>query len=143
VVRDIRLKPGQEITPGEVAMTLQPDDAKFAILAVLPGRLRPQLVVGQQLKLRIPGFRRVLRDVPVAWIGDQVVGPKEVEHELGPLLREALPVGGSSALVRTASFNPTFAYENGEYQLFEGMLGTADIRIGSRTILSALIKRAD
>jgi pyruvate/2-oxoglutarate dehydrogenase complex dihydrolipoamide acyltransferase (E2) component len=46
VVSDVRIHPGQQLLPGEVILSIVGEDARFEVVAMLPGHRRPLLKPG-------------------------------------------------------------------------------------------------
>ena len=84
IVSDIRIRPGQHLTPGDPVLSLLGDDMRWVVIAMLPGHARPLLRPGTQMRLELSGYRYAYRDVAIQSVGDEIVGPAEVRQYLGP-----------------------------------------------------------
>ena len=139
VVSDVRVQPGKLIEAGMTVLSLVPDDARFEIIAVLPGNYRPRLEPGMPLRLQMLGYAHSYSEVKIDTIGDQVVGPAEIRRFLPTELADTLPIQGPVVLVTAALESPTFEAEGKRYEYFDGMQGVAEARIQSKSILVTLL----
>lgn len=139
VVSDVRVQPGKLIEAGSTVLSLVPDDARFEIIAVLPGNYRPRLKPGMPLRLQMMGFAHSYSEVGINSIGDQVVGPAEIRRFLPTELADTLPIQGPVVLVTAQLPSPTFEAEGKTYDYFDGMQGVAEARIQSKSILVTLL----
>lgn len=139
VVSDVRVQPGKLIEAGQTVLSLVPDDARFEIIAVLPGNYRPRLKPGMPLRLQMLGFAHSYSEVLIDSIGDQVVGPAEIRRFLPTELADTLPIQGPVVLVTARLPAPTFEAEGKTYEYFDGMQGVAEARIQSKSILVTLL----
>lgn len=139
VVSDVRVQPGKLIEAGSTVLSLVPDDARFEIIAVLPGNYRPRLKPGMPLRLQMMGFAHSYSEVLINSIGDQVVGPAEIRRFLPTELADTLPIQGPVVLVTAQLPSQTFEAEGKTYDYFDGMQGVAEARIQSKSILVTLL----
>ncbi len=150
LVTDVRVRSGRHVDAGEMLATLVRDKASYYVVAILPGQYRPQLAPGMALRLELGGYERVYRKLAVASIGDEVVGPQEAKRFLGPEIADALSPTGPVVLLQATLPSATFAVAGRHYGYYDGMTGTARIRLRSESILitlvpglKALLQRAD
>ncbi|HEU5060273.1 MAG TPA: HlyD family efflux transporter periplasmic adaptor subunit [Kofleriaceae bacterium] len=139
VVSDVRIQPGKLIEAGMTVLSLVPDDARFEIIAVLPGNYRPRLRPGMPLRLQMLGYAHSYSEVLIDTIGDQVVGPAEIRRFLPTELADTLAIQGPVVLVTATLDSPTFEAEGKTYEYFDGMQGVAEARIQSKSILVTLL----
>jgi multidrug efflux pump subunit AcrA (membrane-fusion protein) len=139
VVSDVRVQPGKLVEAGMTVLSLVPDDARFEIIAVLPGSYRPRLEPGMPLRLQMLGYAHSYSEVQIDTIGDQVVGPAEIRRFLPTELADTLPIQGPVVLVTASLDSPTFQAEGKSYEYFDGMQGVAEARIQSKSILVTLL----
>ena len=93
VVRNLRIRPGQLLGPGDVVLTLVDESrAEFSVLALVPGQFRPMLRAGMPLRFSLEGHPQAASDLVVEQVGDEVVGPNEMRRFLGQELGDTLPV---------------------------------------------------
>jgi membrane fusion protein (multidrug efflux system) len=139
VVSDVRIRPGQLLGAGDLVMSILGDDARFSVIVLLPGQYRPLLHSGMSLDLRLSGFPRAVERTAIQSVGDDVVGPAEAKRYLGPELADALPVTGSIVLVKARLSGRTFVSDDKTFSFYDGLPGTAEVRVRSQRVLSALV----
>jgi biotin carboxyl carrier protein len=139
LVSDIRIRPGQHLTPGDPVLSLLGDDMRWVVIAMLPGHARPLLRPGTQMRLELTGYRYAYRDVAIQSVGDEIVGPAEVRHYLGQEIADAVPVTGPAVLVKAQLSSSTFQADGRSLSYYEGMLGTVDARLRRQPILLSII----
>lgn len=139
VVSDVRIRPGKLVEAGATVLSLVPSSARFEIVAVLPGNYRPRLRPGMPLRIQMVGYAYSYQNVPIASIGDQVVGPAEIRRFLPQDVADTLPIRGPVVLVTARLPGPTFRSGGKTYDYFDGMQGLAAARVGSRSVLATLV----
>jgi biotin carboxyl carrier protein len=139
VISDIRVRPGQQLNPGEVVCRLVPDEAKFVLVAMLPGHYRPMLKPGMPLRLELLGYRYAYRQLVVDSVGDEVVGPNEIRRFLGPDVADAVQIGGPVVLVKAVLPSRSFVADDKSYNYFDGMQGTAEARVRAENVLVTFV----
>jgi multidrug resistance efflux pump len=139
VVRNLRIRIGQMLAPGDLVLTLtdESDDA-FSIVALVPGQFRPMLKPGMPLRFELDGYPQIARNLVVESVGDEVVGPSEVRRYLGHELGDTLPVEGSLVLVRARLAEPTFQWKGQTFRYYDGIPGRVDVRVRSVRLLAML-----
>lgn len=141
VVRNLRIRPGQHLAPGDVVLTLADEghaDAGHSVVALVPGQFRPLLRPGMPLRFALEGHPQVTTWLEVESVDDEVVGPAEVRRYLGRELGDTLPVEGSLVLVRARLPEATFALEGQRYRYYDGVPGRASVRVRSMRLVSLL-----
>lgn len=138
-VSDIRIRPGQQLEPGELAVSLTGDDSHFRVVAMLPGQYRPLLRPGMPLRLELNGFPYAYQTLTIESVGNEVVGPAEVRRYLRQSDADSIRPEGSLVLVEARL--PTTSFTDGGRTLgfYEGMQGRVEIAIRSENILLTLI----
>lgn len=127
-VGDLRVRPGQLVEPGMPLLTLLRDDGGARLTALLPGRYRPLLAPGKQLRFVADGFPRAIHQLEIDGVGDQVVGPAEALRYLG---RDAdtVRLDGPVVLVHARLPSRSFAAEGAAYRFHHGMQGRAETAV--------------
>ncbi len=138
-ISDVRIRPGQALSPGELVMSLLGDDADLSVIALLPGGDRPLLRPGMPMRLELNGYRYAYQDVTVSAVADEVIGPAEAARFLGARIADSLQLTGPVVLVRARLPRATFVVDDIEYGYHDGMQGRAEVRVRARTILETLI----
>jgi membrane fusion protein (multidrug efflux system) len=139
IVSDIRIRPGQHLTPGDPVLSLLRDDMRWVVTAVLPGYARPLLQSGTQMRLELAGYRYAYRDVAIQSVGDEIIGPAEVRQYLGQEIADAVTVTGPAVLVTAQLPSNTFRIDGQSLSYHEGMIGTVDARLRRQSILVSII----
>jgi membrane fusion protein (multidrug efflux system) len=135
IVTDVRVQPGQYLTPGAGVVSIVPADATPTLLALLPGYYRPHLRPGASLRIELAGFRHEYQELLIQQVGDQLVGPAEVRRYLGPGLGDAFALEGPMVLVRARLPSRTFLSEGDTYEYFDGMPARAEARVRTERLL--------
>jgi biotin carboxyl carrier protein len=138
VVSDVRVHPGQHLQAGDVLVALRGDDTVWSVVAMLPGQYRPMLRVGSRLRLQMTGYLYAYRELTVDAVGDEVVGPGEVKRYLGQA-GEAVPVEGGVVLVHARLPSSQFEAGGRAYPYYEGLLGSAEARVQTESILLTVV----
>jgi membrane fusion protein (multidrug efflux system) len=138
-VSDVRIRPGQQLQPGDPILSLVAPDAPCVIVAMLPGHMRPQLKPGMSLRLELDGYRYAYRDVVVDAVGDEIIGPAELRRYLGPELADTIQVNGPTLLVRAHLPTSTFAANGQTYHYYDGMPARAEVRVRAESLLVTLV----
>lgn len=138
-VSDIRIRSGQQLQPGELALSLVGDDSHFRVAVMFPGQYRPLLRPGMPLRLELDGFPYAYQTLTVESVGNEVVGPAEVRRYLRQTTADSFTPQGSSVIVEARL--PTTSFTDGMKTLgfYEGMQGRAEIAIRSENILISLV----
>jgi membrane fusion protein (multidrug efflux system) len=139
VVSDLRIRPGQYVTPGQSVVSIVGDGVTVSLVALLPGGYRPTLEPGRPLRVELDGFPHEYHTFTIESVGDQIVGPGEVRRFLGPESSDALQLNGPMVLVRARIPSPTFKSKGRTFNYFDGMIARADARVRQERILVALV----
>jgi membrane fusion protein (multidrug efflux system) len=138
-ISDVRIRPGQQLQPGDVLFSIVDADAPCEVVAMIPGHFRPQLAPGMSLRLELDGYRYAYRDVIIDAIGDEIVGPAELKRFLGPELADTMEVQGPTLLVQAHLPSNTFRARGQELHYYDGMRATAEVRIRAASLLVTLV----
>lgn len=137
-VSDVRIRAGQALNAGDVVLSLIDDESDLTVIALLPGGDRPLIEPGMPMRLELSGYQYAYQSLVVDTVADEVIGPTEVARYLGPTIGDALPRTGPVVLVRARLPTTTFHVDDEEYRYHDGMLGIAEVRVRSRTIVEHL-----
>lgn len=138
-VGDVRVKPGQSVTPGELILSIVREQATFAVVALLPGQQRPLLRKGQPLRLELTGYPYQYQSLTIDTVDDEIIGPQEVRRMLGPEVADSIPVSGPVVVVHASLPRSTFTSDGNVYRYFDGMHATARARLRSERLLTTLL----
>lgn len=139
VVSGLRIRPGQYVTPGESVISIMGEEGTVSLVALLPGGYRPTLEPGHPLRVELDGFPHEYHEFTIESVGDQIVGPREVQRFLGPEISDALQLNGPMVVVRARMPASTFTSKGKTFNYFDGMLARADARVREERILVALV----
>jgi membrane fusion protein (multidrug efflux system) len=139
VVSDVRIRRGQHLSEGETVVSLVREDSPLEIIAMLPGGARPLLSKGGKLRLELNGFPYQYQELTIDDVGDELVGPGEVQRYLGPELAESVTVNGAVVLVRAHAPSRFFEADGKRLAYFDGMVGSAHARVKSERIVTTII----
>jgi membrane fusion protein (multidrug efflux system) len=140
IVGDIRVRPGELVTPGAQVMKISPSP-NLSVVALLPGFDRPRLAVGMTLQIDLPGYHKKREEAVIETIGSQVIGPEEARKSLGAQIGDALPITGPVVLVRAQLSTRTFEARGREYEFHDGMVGKVEVKVDHESLLSLLFRR--
>ncbi|HEU4612226.1 MAG TPA: HlyD family efflux transporter periplasmic adaptor subunit [Kofleriaceae bacterium] len=141
-VKEVMVHNGQHVDPGATVLSIGDDGAAegLSVLAFLPGRERPRLHVRQRLHLTLPGYRGVRIDSTVRAISSEVLDASDARARYLPdRLGDSLPVTGTVVVVEARLDTAEFESDGRRFQLHEGMGGVAEVQLGTRSVLEALI----
>ncbi|HEX6903571.1 MAG TPA: GAF domain-containing protein [Thermoanaerobaculia bacterium] len=138
VVGDIRVRPGQHITPGQTLLSLSRGEGRPEVTAWLPGEYRPMLKPGMRLRLELRGYRYAYQHLTVNQVDDKVVGPTEAQRSMGQVA-DAVQLDGPVVRVTARLEGDTFEAEGRTRRYHDGMLGQAEVSVRSEKVLVALI----
>ncbi|AKF82290.1 membrane fusion protein, multidrug efflux system [Myxococcus fulvus] len=139
VVGDLRIQPGQYTEAGAPVASLVEDDSSAYLLAFLPGYYRPFLRPGMSLRVELDGFRYDYRELVIDSVGEQLIGPAELQRYLGPGLADTVETTGPIVLVRAAIPSRTFAVNGRMLGYFDGMPARAQAAVRAEPIFVTLI----
>ena len=139
LVRDIRIRPGQLVTAGELILTIVGENDPLSLFIIFPGQCRPLLKKNAPLRLEVTGFRNAYQHLTIDSVGRELIGPNEVRRFLGQDVGDAVVLGGLSVIVQARLPIRRFK-ANGRWQEYhDGMQGTAEARVGSQRLIMALV----
>jgi membrane fusion protein (multidrug efflux system) len=125
-VGDVRVRTGQLVDPGMPVVTLLGDAGGAEVTALLPGRYRPLLHPGMELRFVADGFQRAVQALKIERVGDQIVGASEAARYLGRDLGGSLQLAGPVVLVHARLDDLEFESEDERYRFHHGMHGRAE-----------------
>jgi len=139
LVTDVRVRAGQALKPGDVILTMVTDVAAGRVIAIVPAHYRPMISPGMSMRLELSGFRFAYQELRVESVGDEAVGPTEVRRFLGADSADTVVVEGPAVLVQARLPSTTFAASGRSYRYVDGMVGTADVRVRTESILVEMV----
>lgn len=139
IVGDIRIREGMRLTAGDLVLTVWSDDAPRTLVAFLPGHYRPQLRAGMSMRFEVTGYRHAYQELRIDSVGQEIVGPAEVRRYLGQDVGDTMKLEGSFVLVRATFTKSTFDVDRATLSFHHGMMGTAEARVRTQSVLSAVV----
>jgi len=139
VIRDVRIRPGQSVSPGQLMATVSGPDSRLTLIVMLPGHFRPQLEVGQAGRLEISGYAHTYQPVALSKIAAEVIGPSEARRYLGQEIADAVLVDGPVVLVEATLAGESFTVDGRQYVYADGMQGQVQVRVRSVPIILNLV----
>ena len=139
IVSDLRIRRGQLLQAGDLAVSLNGEGTRFFVVAFLPGQFRPLVHPGMPLRLRLSGFSRATVMTTIDSVGDEVVGPAEARRYLGPDVADAVTLTGPVVLVKAALGGTSFASDDKRFNFYDGLTGNAEARVRSQRVLAVLV----
>lgn len=138
-IADLRMRVGQAVRAGDGLVTLIGERARARVLAIVPAQYRPKLRPGLPLRLELQGFRFAYRELQIEEVGDEAVGPAEVQRFLGPDRAGAIATDGPVVLVEASIPSLQFEASGASFAYHDGMIGNADVRLRTEPIALALV----
>ena len=141
IVKQVLVRNGQRVEPGTVVLSIVEDTSAegLKVIAFLPGGERPRLRAHQPLRLTLPGYRGAHIASEVRAISE-VLGSTEARARfLGDRLGDSLPLAGTVVVVEARLTSPEFEADGEMFQLHDGMIGLAEVRMQSRSLLESLV----
>jgi len=139
-VSDVRVRLGQRVNAGDVLLAVAPKDAKVSLVAMVPADYRPMLKDGLKMRFELGGFRYEYADLTVDDVSQEAVGPTEVQRFLGQERADAVLLDpGAKVLVSASLPSATFTSEGQPYGYFDGLTGSAEVRVRSEPLLVTLV----
>ncbi|HEX7839203.1 MAG TPA: HlyD family efflux transporter periplasmic adaptor subunit, partial [Kofleriaceae bacterium] len=141
VVTEILARNGQRVEPGSVVLTIAQDPGAegLKVIAFLPGGERPRLRAHQLLRLTLPGYRGAHLESEVRAISEVLGGAEARAQFLGDRLGDSVPLTGAVVVVEARLTSPTFEADGETFQLHDGMIGLAEVRLQSRSLLMSML----
>ena len=139
VISDVRVRPGQHVSSGDILMSIGETEGELYITALLPGGDRPQLASGMALRLEISGYRYAYQRLSIDSVASEVIGPAEARRFLGPQIGDVPTIDGPVVLVRARLPGRAFEADGHRYRYHDGMLATAHVQVRSQSILKTLV----
>lgn len=141
VVKEVLVRNGQRVEVGSVVASIVADPGAegIKVIAFLPGGERPRLRAHQPLRVSLPGYRGVYLESEVRAISE-VIGAAEARARfVSDRLGDSVPLTGTVVVVEGRLSSPTFEADGETFQLHDGIIGHAEVRLQSRSVLESVI----
>lgn len=131
VVGDLLARTGRPLSPGQpvLSLTTAGAAAEPAIEVLLPGRFRPLLTPGMAMRFKVDGYPDVEQRLTVDEISQQVIDAGQIPDILESASTNTLGAAGGLIIVRAALPTEDFDSAGERYAFYDGMTGTAEIRV--------------
>jgi len=139
IVGDVRVREGQLVEPGLRMIDLQGPVTSATVTALLPGRYRPMLHAGSQLRFQLDGFNLLTHELVVTRVGEQIVGPSEAARFVGRDLADAFSISGPVVLVQADLRGSAFEHDGQKFEFSSGMYGKAETIVRNELIAYAFL----
>lgn len=143
-VADLRVRPGQNLLPGQVVASLSTGDPERPagpprLIALLPGQYQPQLRAGLPLRLEIQGYPYHYLHLRLDSVSREVIGPDEARRLLGPGVADTVALEGPVVIAGAPLPGTSFTIDGRTYRYSDGLPGRAEVQMRSQPILVALV----
>lgn len=129
-VADVRIEPGRAVGAGQIVVTIASGDVRTPVVrALVPGRHRPALEVGQRMNLSVSGFADATQHLQVTAISDEVLGVGEVRRVVGSQIADVLDVRGPVIIVEAELESTDIEVDGRRWTMHDGMLGEAEVAV--------------
>jgi membrane fusion protein (multidrug efflux system) len=139
VVSHLTVREGQQLQPGDLALSLTGGESGFRVLAVLPGQYRPLIRPGMRMRLELRGFPYAYQTVSIESISDEVVGPAEVRRYMPQSIADAFDPMGPMIFIEAALPGRSFTVSGRPLGYYDGMFARAEVVVRSESILLRFI----
>ncbi len=139
-IGDIRVEPGRAIEPGQVVLTITDDRSDAVrVRALVSGRHRPAIEIGQRLRFELDGFASAVQESTVVAVTDEVLGVQEIQRVVGPHIADVLDLQGPVVMVEARLDSREIEAEGRSWTLHDGMLGEAAIPVRRKPLAYLLL----
>ncbi|MCK4342137.1 MAG: hemolysin D [Phycisphaerae bacterium] len=157
MVGDIRIRAGQHFMPGDILLTLLPDDERDSdeqrrtrksdatgtigprVVAMLPAHYGPLLEKDMIFRLELTGFPNIEAEAEIDSVGQAALGPGAIRRYLGTEIADAVSVQGPIVLVHARLKENEFEIDGKHCRFGHGMQGLAAISVRTERIVYTLI----
>ncbi len=139
IVNDVRTASGQHSERGETLLSIGQPGQALRVIAFLPGADRPQLHRGMTLRMTLEGYPQTHVDIKIESISKDVMGPAEASRALGRGLADSIALPPSVVVLRGTLQTPGFDVDGEHYNYSHGMLGLAEVKLRSESVIRTLI----
>ena len=109
------------------------------MVAFLPGDQRQRLSPHQPFRLTLPGYRDVHITTEVRAISEVLGAAEARSRYLGERVGESFPVEGNVVVIDAVLPSDEFEADGQRYKLHDGMIGQAEVRLESKSVLRTVV----
>jgi multidrug efflux pump subunit AcrA (membrane-fusion protein) len=139
VIGDMRIRPGELLEAGHVALSLLTANPDCTVRVMLPAQYKPQLRPGISMRFEMTGYRFAYQEMTVRSVSAQIVGPEEVRRFLGQEIGDTVQLSGPMVLVEATPRSTTFTVDGRGYDFYHGMSGVGEVRVRTENVLISLV----
>lgn len=142
VVKEIYVRRGQTVAAGKVVLAIAAEGKReeISILAFLPGADMPRIKQGQNLQMKLPGYRGAMLKLKVDTVSAEVLSADEAKARYLPDRAAAnIAMEGAVVVVSGRLDSPSFEADGQTYKVTDGMIGFAEVHLTSKSILRSLM----
>ncbi|NOT02361.1 MAG: HlyD family efflux transporter periplasmic adaptor subunit [Phycisphaerales bacterium] len=139
IVSDVSIRPGQSVSPGDGILALAGSVSQVTVLVVLPGRYRPQIERGMEIRIELAGYRHAYQRLKVDYLTDEIIGDAALRRYLPTKAADTIAVSEPVVLLHGTLPGETFHADGVSYRYYHGMVGKASTRVRSESLLVTLV----
>lgn len=143
VVGDVRIRPGQHASAGELLLSVLADADQRTVLGLVPAQFGPQLEAGQPVRLTLDGYPDLAFRLRLRSVGAEAAGAADMRQAVGRSMADSLPAAGPLVLVDALLPEGSFRDGGRTFTFTDGMRGALEIRVRSRPVIVHLIPGLD
>lgn len=138
-VRNLRVRPGQNLSPGDLVLSLSSRREAAEVVAFLPAEYRPLLRRGLPMRLRVSTAAFGERTLVLSGVEQDILGPAEARRILGRTYSESINLSGP-VVVAYARIEGARAPTDSAL-LYDGMVGVAEVLVRRERLIVALFPK--
>ncbi len=139
IVGDLRIHSGELLQVGQTALLLTRSQPTYSLVAFLPGRFAPQITVDQPFRFKLRGYQDQYMELVVERLSQGVVSPTDARRVIGFEAQDMFQIEGPVVLVYARVETATIQVEGQSLSLLNGMIGDAEFKLRSQSILSSML----
>lgn len=136
VVSEVRVRPGQQIAPGDQVASIVEETSGYELVVLLPGGYASQLRSGLRIVFTIDGYSESHQVIGVDHVGKTILSAREALRYVGG---DSLAVAGPVVVVRSILPTVSFGVGGRIHAYHEGMTAAAEITVQSEPMIVGLI----
>jgi membrane fusion protein (multidrug efflux system) len=137
VVSDVRVRAGQQISPGDQVASIIDENAGYELIVLFPGQYAPQIRPGMQVIFKVDGYPDSNEAGLIDDVGHEIIGPREAARFADSA--ETLAVNGPVVIVRSLLKQVHFSAGHTSYVYRDGMTAQVDVNLRSESMIVDLL----
>ncbi len=141
-IGDLMVRPGRPLVAGQpvASVVVEAAASKPWIDVLLPGSYRPLLAPGMEIRFKIDGYPDVEQQLIASAVSQRVISSRLANAIVEPTAGDAGGRGGQ-VIVRAELPAAAFDSQGRRYPYFDGMTGTAELRVRQRRFIIDWLRR--